>query len=97
MPIGFVLGFIPTERVSAYVHYLFVDEAYRQQGIGRRLMESFIDAVYKFGAKEVVLFTRQAVNFYQKLGFKLENSIFAPELVKYAECYKGVKIMKVNL
>ena len=96
-PVGVVLGFLPAGKSIAYVHYLFVDEGYRRQGIGSRLMESFIDAVRLQGAKDVTLFTVRAVDFYQRLGFEIGNVAFDGVVSDYIGDAKRASIMRLKL
>jgi ribosomal protein S18 acetylase RimI-like enzyme len=59
-----------------HIKYLFVEDKYRGQGIGRMLMEH----AFEFGKKRgydfafVETMSFQAPEFYQKLGFEIEFS-----------------------
>jgi ribosomal protein S18 acetylase RimI-like enzyme len=88
-PIGFVLGFLPAGQTTAYVHFLFVDEAVRSNGIGKALMDRFIDAVRSAGGDQVTLYTIRAVSFYAGLGFVDETSRFSEPVAAYIKHSKG--------
>lgn len=95
-PVGFVLGFLPSGATTAYVHYLFVAERYRRNGLGRRLMDAFIGSVSSCGAQDVVLFTIRAIAFYSELGFKPDASPFPASLSAYVRDKKGATIMRLS-
>jgi hypothetical protein len=56
-----------------YVDTLWVDEDYRRQGIGRRLLESVCESAKSYGCELVHLstFDFQGLEFYQAMGFKI--------------------------
>jgi ribosomal protein S18 acetylase RimI-like enzyme len=95
-PVGFLLGFIPQGSVTAYIHYLFVIESYRNKGIGKTLLKHFSEVVSKLGAGEITLFTSKAISFYKKQGFEERNSIFTDTVARYLESHKSVRVMKIN-
>lgn len=61
---------------ALHVKYLYVDEKYRGKGLARELMER----AFQFGMENECAFafvetmSFQAVDFYRKMGFKLEFS-----------------------
>jgi GNAT superfamily N-acetyltransferase len=69
-------GAIVVERFCSALHikYLYVDDHYRNQGLGARLMQK----VFGYGLKHncpfsfVETMSFQALDFYQKMGFELE-------------------------
>ena len=67
---GKVAGFIGVSKGK--VESLFVDPAWRGQGIGRRLMEY---AIHKLGATTVDVNEQnpQAIGFYLRMGFEVES------------------------
>ncbi|MCB2354223.1 GNAT family N-acetyltransferase [Clostridium estertheticum] len=68
--IGFCIAYI--KRICGKVEVLFVDEQYRRNGLGVKLMSS---AMEWFGENHIndieltVVYGNEAVSFYQKLGF----------------------------
>ncbi|MBW3496020.1 MULTISPECIES: N-acetyltransferase [Bacillus] len=68
--LGFCIAY--SKSVSGKIEVLFVDEKYRRNGYGLKLMNS---AVEWFKEKQVddieliVVYGNEAVSFYQKLGF----------------------------
>lgn len=62
---------------KVYIEDIIVDEAYRNQGIGGKLMNALIEAAQGFGARSAELMTRtdrkDAHRFYEKLGFVNKN------------------------
>ncbi len=63
---------------KAWIEDVVVDENYRGNGIGKKLIEKLLDEAVKKELDEVLLFTEDhrtpAINLYKKLGFKLKNS-----------------------
>ena len=59
-----------------HIKYLYVEEKYRSQGIGRQLMDHVLEFGKKRGCQFAFLETMsfQAPEFYQKLGFIIEFS-----------------------
>lgn len=59
-----------------HIKYLFVEENYRHQGIGRRLMNHALEFGKKRGCQFAFVETMsfQAPEFYQKMGFAIEFS-----------------------
>ncbi len=57
-----------------HIKYLVVEEQYRGQGIGRKLMDHALEYAKAKGCTMIYLETMnfQAVDFYEKLGFKTE-------------------------
>ena len=76
--IGFASFEIKNEKSYIRLHKLYVNPKQHHKGSGRRLLE-FISSVgqeYKLNALDLfVNRTNPAVNFYQKIGFEIEESI----------------------
>ena len=55
-----------------YVEMLWVDEAFRRRGLGRRLLAQVEEEERKWGARRIELdtFSFQAPDYYPKLGFR---------------------------
>lgn len=68
--IGFLLSFFHEPTKRAELENLFVAPEHRKQGVGRVLMETFIDTVKKRGAHDLYFVVRRnnenAVRFYRK-------------------------------
>ena len=66
------------------IHYLFVAEQLRGQGVGKKLIESAEETAKKRGSKYAFVdtFSFQAPGFYEKLGFK---EVFALKNYPYTE------------
>ena len=68
--IGFCIAY--SKKISGKLEVLFVDEKYRRNGLGVKLMSS---AMKWFGENHIndielmVVYGNEAVSFYQKLGF----------------------------
>ena len=87
--VGFLLGFVSPHRV-AYVHYLFVQAAFRGQGVGRALMNHYLSSVRELGAERCMLFTARAKSFYAGLGFLESECVYSPCVLEYLRETKGV-------
>lgn len=76
---GFLLGFISQENPEeSYIHLLCTDPKVRNKGIGRELVEKFLDVSALKGCKRVYLITKpinwNSIAFYRKLGFLEDKS-----------------------
>jgi GNAT superfamily N-acetyltransferase len=91
-PVGFVLGFLPAGETTAYVHYIFVVDRQRRDGIATALMNAFMEAVRSLGASVVTLFTSRATSFYESLGFKRSTDLFSKDIADYLES-KGAAVL----
>jgi ribosomal protein S18 acetylase RimI-like enzyme len=63
---------------KGWIEDVVVDEQYRGQGIGRKLMEKLLEEGKKKGLTEILLFTEDhripAIKLYSDLGFQLKES-----------------------
>lgn len=63
-----------------YVYHLCVDENFRKQGIGKKLMDTMIDGMKKEGISKVALvvfaYNDSANAFYEKIGFTKRDDLF---------------------
>lgn len=66
--IGFVRGIITDGEITTYIAELFVDPAYRGQGIGRLLLDA-CHALYPHTRLDLIS-TEEAIPFYQATGFR---------------------------
>ena len=82
--IGYCLGFdhyafYANGRVS-WVEEIMVNENFRCNGIGRKLMEAFEEWAKSRNSKLVALGTRRAASFYKALGYE-ESAIYFRKLL----------------
>lgn len=70
---------------SLEIDYLFVDEEYRRNGLGTKLMKHVEDLAKSNGIKTILVntYSFQAPEFYKKLGYK--------EMFVVDPCYKDYK------
>ncbi len=73
--VGFVTGFrSQTHPDQAYIHFVGVDPAWRDAGLGKELYERFLEAVSALGCSEVHCVTspmnRGSIAFHVALGFE---------------------------
>lgn len=63
-----------------YVYHLCVDEAYRKQGIGKKLVDAMLDGMREEGISKVALvvfaYNDAANDFYEKIGFARRNDLY---------------------
>ena len=85
-PYNYIYGYFENNKLLGFIHIILtideadivnivVDDYYRKKGIGKKLVEYIIK---KFNLKALNLEVRQsndAVNFYQKMGFKIIRKI----------------------
>jgi diaminobutyrate acetyltransferase len=76
---GFILGFISQENPEeSYIHMLCTDPKIRGKGIGRKLVEKFLNTSALKGCKKVYLIVKpinwNSISFYRKLGFLEDKS-----------------------
>jgi GNAT superfamily N-acetyltransferase len=73
----------------AYLCDVYVLEAHRGHGIGRRLMQAFVEHPAFTGARRVMLATRDAHGLYAKFGFaSVANSRVLMEILR-ADIYRA--------
>ena len=75
--VGIVLAEAQPWNRSLWVWQFEVLEAYRRQGIGRRLMDTLAEKARQAGLRIIVCETQNtnvpAINFYRKVGFTVEG------------------------
>ncbi len=61
---------------TGFISHVYVQEGYREQGIASKLADMLIESLKAAGARhfelEVLVMNQQAINFWQKKGFKKE-------------------------
>lgn len=80
--IGYLIGdyrTFPDNRYGFYVSYLYIAKKYRKHGLGKMLMNKIINKCRNQGTKFIILTCdtndTNIVNFYNKLGFKIDRSL----------------------
>jgi ribosomal protein S18 acetylase RimI-like enzyme len=68
-------------KCNAYIEDVIVDEAYRGQGLGEKLVRALIETAKQKGVRSITLTSRServaAHKLYEKLGFKTkETNVF---------------------
>lgn len=94
--IGFLIGFISqSDSSDAYIHLLCVDSDFRGKGIAYQLVMEFLKYVKKMNCRSVYLITNpvnhNAIQFYQKLGFKIfsESDVIEMDKINAVKDYNG--------
>ena len=76
--IGFASFEIRNEKSYIRLHKLYVNPKQHHKGAGRKLLEFIFSVGHEYKLNALDLFvnrTNTAVNFYQKIGFEIEESI----------------------
>lgn len=76
--IGFASFEIKNEKSYIRLHKLYVNPKQHHKGSGRRLLEFIYSVGHEYKLNSLDLFvnrTNPAVNFYQKIGFEIEESV----------------------
>ena len=66
-------------KLTPWICSVMILEEYRNQGYGRALIHSAIDILKELGYKQAYLWTDQAPEFYEKLGFTYLQKIEKPQ------------------
>jgi amino-acid N-acetyltransferase len=93
--VGYTALHIHSPRL-AEIRSLIVDEAYRGQHIGRRMVEFALDEAKALGVGEDVLVLTYLPAFFEKLGFKEINKEVIPEHKIWADCIKCIHFPVCN-
>ncbi len=87
--VGYTALHVHSKRL-AEIRSLIVDEAYRGQKIGQRLVEFTLKEASALGVEEDVLVLTYLPLFFQKLDFKEINKEVIPEHKIWADCIKCI-------
>ena len=87
--LGYTALHIHSKRL-AEIRSLIVDEAYRGQKVGQRLVEFTLKEARVLGVEEDVLVLTYLPLFFQKLDFKEINKEVIPEHKIWADCIKCI-------
>lgn len=91
---GFVTGFVSqTDPGLAYLHFVGVNPAFRQQGVGCRLYARFFAAATARGCHTVSCVTsphnRSSIAFHQAQGFRARDSAEQKDGIPFFKDYDG--------
>jgi ribosomal protein S18 acetylase RimI-like enzyme len=79
--IGFCIAY--SKKISGKLEVLFIDEKYRRNGLGVKLMDSAMEWFHENHITDIeltVVYGNDAVSFYQKLGFYPRSIIMTTKL-----------------
>ena len=93
--VGYTALHIHSRRL-AEIRSLIVDEAYRGQKIGQRLVEFAVEEAKELGVEEDVLVLTYTPVFFEKLGFGEINKEAIPEHKIWADCIKCIHFPVCN-
>lgn len=87
--VGYTALHIHSRRL-AEIRSLIVDEAYRGQKVGQRMVQFTLDEAKDLGVEEDVLVLTYLPQFFLKLNFKEINKEVIPEHKIWADCIKCI-------
>lgn len=93
--VGYTALHVHSKRL-AEIRSLIVDEKYRGQKVGQRMVEFTLHEAKKLGVEEDVLVLTYLPLFFQKLGFKEMNKEEIPEHKIWADCIKCIHFPVCN-
>ncbi|MBA1419923.1 MAG: N-acetyltransferase [Epsilonproteobacteria bacterium] len=93
--VGYTALYIHSKRL-AEIRSLIVDEAYRGQSIGKRMVEFTLEEAKTLGVEEDVLVLTYLPQFFEKLNFKEINKEVIPEHKIWADCIKCIHFPVCN-
>lgn len=93
--VGYTALHIHSKRL-AEIRSLIVDEAYRGQKVGQRMVEFTLDEAKNIGVEEDVLVLTYLPQFFLKLNFKEINKEVIPEHKIWADCIKCIHFPVCN-
>ncbi len=87
--VGYTALHIHSRRL-AEIRSLIVDEAYRRQNVGQRMVQFTLDEAKNLGVEEDVLVLTYLPQFFLKLNFKEIDKEVIPEHKIWADCIKCI-------
>ncbi len=93
--VGYTALHIHSPRL-AEIRSLIVDQSYRGQKIGQRLVKFALEEAKELGVKEDVLVLTYSPQFFEKLGFKEINKEVIPEHKIWTDCIKCIHFPVCN-
>lgn len=85
--VGYTALHLHSSRL-AEIRSLIVDEAYRGQKIGHKLVEFTLDEATKLGIEEDVLVLTYLPDFFKKMNFQVIDKELIPEHKIWTDCIK---------
>ena len=93
--VGYTALHVHSKRL-AEIRSLIVDEKYRGQKIGQRMIDFTLDEAKALGVEEDVLVLTYLPAFFEKLGFNEINKELIPEHKIWADCIKCIHFPVCN-
>jgi amino-acid N-acetyltransferase len=93
--VGYTALHVHSKRL-AEIRSLIVDEKYRGQKIGQRMVEFTLEEAKALGVEEDVLVLTYLPGFFEKLGFIEINKEVIPEHKIWADCIKCIHFPVCN-
>ncbi len=93
--VGYTALHIHSKRL-AEIRSLIVDEAYRGQNVGQRMVRYTLEEAKDIGVEEDVLVLTYLPQFFLKLNFKEINKEVIPEHKIWADCIKCIHFPVCN-
>ncbi len=93
--VGYTALHIHSKRL-AEIRSLIVDEAYRGQNVGKRMVEFTLEEAKALGIEEDVLVLTYLPQFFEKLHFHEMNKELIPEHKIWADCIKCIHFPVCN-
>jgi amino-acid N-acetyltransferase len=87
--VGYTALHVHSRRL-AEIRSLIVDESYRGQKVGQRMVEFTLEEAKALGIEEEVLVLTYLPLFFEKLGFEEINKELIPEHKIWADCIKCI-------
>jgi amino-acid N-acetyltransferase len=93
--VGYTALHIHSKRL-AEIRSLIVDESYRGQNVGKRMVQFTLEEAKSLGVEEDVLVLTYLPQFFQKLNFHEINKEVIPEHKIWADCIKCIHFPVCN-
>lgn len=93
--VGYTALHIHSKRL-AEIRSLIVDEKYRGQNVGKRMVQFTLEEAKELGVEEDVLVLTYLPQFFQKLDFHEINKEVIPEHKIWADCIKCIHFPVCN-
>jgi len=93
--VGYTALHIHSKRL-AEIRSLIVDESYRGQNVGKRMVKFTLEEAKALGVEEDVLVLTYLPQFFEKLNFNEINKEVIPEHKIWADCIKCIHFPVCN-
>lgn len=77
------IGFISIWRQDDFIHHLYVDSRFKKLGAGKRLLTEGLKLISRPARLKCIIQNEDACRFYEKLGWRKENSGTDPQAGAY--------------